>query len=128
MCQKRLCDNFLYWPSLIKKVNLRVESGLKELKKSDIAILDIEDEDEDSVNVGAVNFRSKKKFQGGAKPNNQGGQLKCSYCNKTGHAKKICIPHYIIFNKFSKELLQEVPAFRDFWHQKGITKFGDHKF
>ena len=44
----------------------------------------IEDEDEDSVNVGAVNFRSKKKFQGGAKPNNQGGQLKCSYCKKTG--------------------------------------------
>ena len=24
--------------------------------------------------------------------------------------------------------LQEVPAFRDFWYQKGITKFGDHEF
>ena len=75
----------------ILKTAQRVESGLKELKKSDIAILDIEDEDEDSVNVGAVNFRSKKKFQGGAKPNNQGGQLKCSYCNKTGHFKSNCI-------------------------------------
>ena len=25
-------------------------------------------------------------------------------------------------------VLQEVPAFCDFWYQKGITKFGDHKF
>jgi hypothetical protein len=24
--------------------------------------------------------------------------------------------------------VQEVPAFRDFWYQKGITKFGDHEF
>ena len=23
-------------------------------------------------------------------------------------------------------LVQEVPAFRDFWYPKGITKFGDH--
>ena len=25
-------------------------------------------------------------------------------------------------------VIQEVPAFRDFWYQKGITKFGDHEF
>ena len=25
-------------------------------------------------------------------------------------------------------VVQEVPAFRDFWYQKGITKFGDHEF
>ena len=30
--------------------------------------------------------------------------------------------------KDSKTLVQEVPAFRDFWYQKGITKFGDHEF
>ena len=69
----------------------RVESRLKELKKSEIAILDVEDEDSDTINVGAVNFKSKKKFQGGAKANNQGGQLKCYYCNKTGHFKSKCI-------------------------------------
>ena len=37
------------------------------------------------------NFKGKKKFQGGAKPKNQGGQLKCYYCNKTGHFKSNCI-------------------------------------
>ena len=25
-------------------------------------------------------------------------------------------------------IIQEVPAFHDFWYQKGITKFGDHEF
>ena len=25
-------------------------------------------------------------------------------------------------------IVQEVPKFRDFWYQKGITKFGDHEF
>ena len=25
-------------------------------------------------------------------------------------------------------VVQEVPTFRDFWYQKGITKLGDHKF
>ena len=75
----------------ILKTAQRVELGLKELKKSEIAILDIEDEDDNSVNVGAINFKGKKKFQGGAKPKNQGGQLKCYYCNKTGHFKSNCI-------------------------------------
>ena len=27
-----------------------------------------------------------------------------------------------------RDVLQEVPAFRDFWYQRGITKFGDHEF
>ena len=26
------------------------------------------------------------------------------------------------------EGVQEVPTFRDFWYQDGITKFGDHEF
>ena len=49
----------------ILKTAQRVESGLKELKKSKITILDIEDDDEDSVNVVVINFKGKKKFQGG---------------------------------------------------------------
>ena len=84
--------------SEILKVAQRIESGLKELKKSEIAILDLDDEDEDSVNVGAVNFKSKKKstfkFSSGPKSNNQGGRerdLKCYYCDKTGHFKSNCI-------------------------------------
>ena len=77
--------------SEILRTAQRVESGLKELKKSEIAILDVEDEDDNSVDVGAINFKGKKKFQGGAKPKNQGGQLKCYYCNKTGHFKSNCI-------------------------------------
>ena len=28
--------------------------------------------------------------------------------------------------RFSRDI-QEVPAFRDFWYQKGFTKLGDHK-
>ena len=28
----------------------------------------------------------------------------------------------------SEKFIQEVPTFRDFWYQKGIMKFGDHKF
>ena len=31
-------------------------------------------------------------------------------------------------SRLSNRLIQEVPAFRDFWYQKGITKFGDHEF
>ena len=38
----------------ILKVAQRIESGLKELKKSEIAILDLDDEDEDSANVGIL--------------------------------------------------------------------------
>ena len=34
----------------------------------------------------------------------------------------------IMTQKSGATLIQEVPAFRDFWYQKGITKFGDHKF
>ena len=33
-----------------------------------------------------------------------------------------------IMHAFSQLIIQEVPAFRDFWYQKGITKFGDHEF
>ena len=40
------------------------------------------------------------------------------------HIKYICICQ--LFPKFSS--VQDVPAFRDFWYQKGITKFGDHEF
>jgi hypothetical protein len=73
----------------------RVESGLREIKKSDIAILNIGDSDdnEESADVGAVNFRKKKNFkaQGGAKASGQGGQFKCFYCLKSGHYKKNCI-------------------------------------
>ena len=84
--------------SEILKVAQRIESGLKELKKSEIAILDLDDEDKDSANVGAVNFKSKKKstfkFSSAPKSNNQGGRerdLKCYYCDKTGHFKSNCI-------------------------------------
>jgi hypothetical protein len=72
----------------------RVESGLREIKKSDIAILDVGDsDDDDSADVGAVNFKKKKNFkaQGGAKASGQGGQFKCFYCLKSGHYKKNCI-------------------------------------
>ena len=31
-------------------------------------------------------------------------------------------------NGFQIVMIQEVPAFRNFWYQKGITKFGNHKF
>ena len=79
----------------ILKVAQRIESGLKELKKSEVAILDLDDEDEENVNVNAVNFKSKKKstfkFSSAPKSNNQGGQLKCYYCDKTGHFKSNCI-------------------------------------
>lgn len=83
----------------ILSIAQRVESGLKELKKSDIAILDIDTDEEDSAQVGAINFNKKKKAQGyaarsGGSTGSKGkpsGQLKCYYCLKTGHFKSACI-------------------------------------
>ena len=40
----------------------------------------------------------------------------------------LCKFHYCEFHYCGFSKLQEVPAFRDFWCQKGITKFGDHEF
>jgi hypothetical protein len=77
----------------ILKIAQRVESGLREIKKSEINILDIDDsDDENGVDVGAVNFKKKKNFKSNsAKAVGQLGQLKCYYCLKTGHFKKNCI-------------------------------------
>ena len=89
----------------ILEIAQRVEAGLRELKKADIAAVGImgqvEDDFEDSVDVNAVNFKNggqrtvrfKKqgfKAQGGARPNLDGPR-KCFYCNKTGHFKSSCI-------------------------------------
>ena len=91
----------------ILKTAQRVETGLKELKKADIAAVGIagqneeDDSDEaiDGVNVHAVNFKRRAKFgkqgpkaQGGAKGrSSSSGPLKCFYCLKTGHFKSNCI-------------------------------------
>ena len=77
----------------ILKIAQRVESGLREIKKSEINILDIDDsDDENGVDVGAVNFKKKKNFKSNnAKAVGQSGQLKCYYCLKSGHFKKNCI-------------------------------------
>ena len=83
----------------ILEIAQRIEAGLKELKKSDIAILDV-DSDQELVEVGAVNFRKKKKgqFQSRSTGNLNGGfgakssgPLKCFYCLKTGHFKDKCL-------------------------------------
>ena len=92
----------------ILKIAQRIEAGLKELKKSDIAILDV-DSDQELVDVGAVNFRKKKKGQfqarsssssssrssgnlnGGFGAKSSNGPLKCFYCLKTGHFKDKCM-------------------------------------
>ena len=76
----------------ILKIAQRIEAGLKELKKSEISILDVDHSDYDvSADVAAINFKKKKKFQAGAKPGGQKGQLKCYYCLKTGHFKDKCM-------------------------------------
>ena len=71
----------------------RVESGLKEIKKSDIASVTIDHSDnEDCVDVGAVNFKQKRKSTttyktgGGFQTN-----FKCHYCQKPGHYKAKCM-------------------------------------
>ena len=73
----------------------RIESGLKEMRKSEISILNIDSDDEDSVHVNALNFMKRKRPQNGpTKPGGKGkpnGQLKCYYCQKTGHFKSACI-------------------------------------
>lgn len=82
----------------ILKTAQRVEAGLKELKRADIAsvgVVEEEEDYEDSINVNAVNFKKNFKKQGfkaqvGAK-NNQNGAKKCYYCNKAGHFKSNCI-------------------------------------
>ena len=78
----------------ILKIAQRVESGLREIKKSEINILDVDDsEDDNGVDVGAVNFKNKKKNfkNNNAKAVDRSGQLKCYYCLKSGHFKKNCI-------------------------------------
>ena len=71
----------------------RVESGLKEIKKSDIASVSVDqDDNDDCVDVGAVNFRQKKKSTTTYKT---GGGIqtafKCHYCQKPGHYKAKCM-------------------------------------
>ena len=76
----------------------RVESTLKEVKKSEIAGVNVDkdSDNEDNVNVGAISFKGKKgKFnynnnKGGGKKNGQGG-LTCFYCLKPGHFKQKCM-------------------------------------
>ena len=87
----------------ILEIAQRVEAGLKELKKADFAVLDVDHEEYDAaVDAAAVNFkkklsmkfRSKGQFgQGGAKQKSGGGggPLKCFYCLKQGHFKDKCI-------------------------------------
>jgi hypothetical protein len=84
----------------ILAVAQRVEASQKEIKR-DIALLNVnESDDEEGVDVGAVNFQRKKNYQGGANKNSgSGGQpqkaggspLKCFYCLKPGHFKRDCI-------------------------------------
>jgi hypothetical protein len=84
----------------ILAVAQRVEASQKEIKR-DVALLNVnESDDEEGVDVGAVNFQRKKNFQGGANKNSgSGGQpqksggspLKCFYCIKPGHFKRDCI-------------------------------------
>ena len=82
----------------ILSVAQRVESGLKEIKKADIAGVNLDKSDtEDDVNVGAVNFKKKKgqfnnnnNNKGGGKKGGQGG-LHCFYCLKPGHFKQKCM-------------------------------------
>ena len=71
----------------------RVESGLKEIKKSDIAGVNVNDDDNEyNADVGAVNFRQKKKS---VTTYNAGGggktSFKCFYCQKPGHYKVKCM-------------------------------------
>ena len=86
----------------ILEIAQRVEAGLKELKKADFAILDVDHEDYDAaVDAAAINFKKKlslkfkAKGQSGAKQKfgggGAGGQLKCFYCLKSGHFKDKCI-------------------------------------
>ena len=86
----------------ILEIAQRVEAGLKELKKADFAVLDVDHEDYDAaVDAAAINFKKKlslkfkAKGQGGAKQKfgggGGGGQLKCFYCLKSGHFKDKCI-------------------------------------
>lgn len=90
----------------ILEIAQRVEAGLRELKRADIASVGImgqgiNDDFEDSVDINAVNFKNgmqrrerfKKqgfKAQTGFKPS-PNGPMKCYYCNKTGHFKSSCI-------------------------------------
>ena len=80
----------------ILEIAQRVEAGLKELKKADFAVLDVDHDDYDAaVDAAAINFKRKMNFkkaqnQGGAKPK-VGGQLKCFYCLKPGHYKDKCM-------------------------------------
>ena len=70
----------------------RIESALKEVKKSEIAGVNVNDENENDVDVGAVNFRQKKKS---VTTYNAGGggksSFKCFYCQKPGHYKAKCM-------------------------------------
>ena len=79
----------------ILSVAQRVETGLKEVKKAEIAGVRLDNSDtEDSVDVHAVNFKHKKgqfgKGKGGGKKGGQGG-LHCYYCLKPGHFKQKCM-------------------------------------
>ena len=77
----------------ILEIAQRVEAGLKELKKADFAILDVDhDEYDAAVDAAAINFKKKMKFkaQGGAKQK-PSAPLKCFYCLKPGHYKDKCI-------------------------------------
>lgn len=74
----------------ILKIAQRVESGLKELKKSDIASVAVDENEEEEVDVGAVNFRKKGRKQLGAGKFGK-TPFKCFYCHKPGHYKNKCI-------------------------------------
>ena len=78
----------------VLEIAQRVEAGLKELKKADFAILDVDhDEYDAAVDAAAINFKKKMNFrraQGGAKQKAT-VQLKCFYCLKPGHYKDKCI-------------------------------------
>ena len=77
----------------ILEIAQRVEAGLKELKKADFAILDVDHDDYDAaVDAAAINFKKKMKAkaQGGGKQK-ASAPLKCFYCLKPGHYKDKCI-------------------------------------